>query len=343
MGAVSQFGKIVRALNISICQAIFTVGAMVFMVPDLLARGGETGAPAGFGAFSGEHGGGNLSGHSRIRSGHGHSGSHRHPGGGHRHFGGTGHRYVWYEGRILGDGQRHYGGSYFGGYRGGFGYPRNFGYVYLPGYYVPNAYSYSYPSYSLHRPQYGLSVPYAGEYEHPQKYNRKGSVYRYNSASVRFPAVATGDSYSTNDLGWRLLAQNSAREALDVFAAQAGQYPKDGIPKVGYALSAAMQRDLNKAAWAMRGAFRIDPDSLQYLRIDASLRTHIDALLDEYHNQLNYAQGNRHFDVAFMIAALNYLIQEIDAARAAIVEVEKLGDSSPSAINLQRLVAKNKS
>lgn len=306
MGADGHSKKITRPIKLLICRLIFAVSATFFIVPDILARGGETGAQAGFGTYRGGHGSGDFSGYSHIGSDHG-----------------------------------YFAGDYYGD-------PRDFdfGYIYFPGYYVPSpyAYSYSYPSYSYHKPQYEAFVPYAGEYKHPQKDNRQGRVYRYNSASVRYPAIGNGDSYSTNDLGWRLLEQNSAREALDVFAIQVGQHPKDGIPKVGYALSAAMQRDLNKAAWAMRSAFSIDPDSLQYLRIDASLRTGIDMLLDEYHNQLNYAQGNRHFDVVFMIAALNYLIQEIDAARAAIEEsVSKLGDSSPSAVNLQRLVTDNKS
>ena len=336
MGVDDRFEKPARVRKLSICQLLLAVVAMVFLVPNATARGGDAGARAGSGAYGGGYGSRNLSGHSHIGRSHKHSGSHQLSDGGYRHFGGNGHNHFERSARNFSGGYRYDDGSYYGGYL------RGFSYAYWPGYYVPGAFSYPFFSYSRYRPQYESFAPNAGEYRQPQKYNKKGSAYRYNSASVRYPDIASGNSYSTNDLGWRLLAQNSLREALDVFAARAGQRPQDGVLKVGYALSAAMQRDLNKAAWAMRGAFRVDPDSLHFLKIDASLRASIDALLDEYRNQLNFAQGNRHIDVAFMIAALNYLIHEIDAARAAIEEsVDKLGDSTPSAINLQRLVANN--
>lgn len=310
---------------------------MVFLVPDVIARGGDAGARAGSGAYGGGYCSRNFCGHSHIGRNYKHSGSHRFFGDGYRHFGDTGHNHFESRAGNFSGGYRYDGDSYYDDYL------RGFRYAYMSGYYVPGGYSYIYPSFSRYRPQYILSAPNVGEYEQPQKLNKNGNAYRYNSASVRYPDIANGNSYSTNDLGWRLLAQNSLREALDVFAAQTGQRPQDGVLKVGYALSAAMQRDLNKAAWAMRGAFRVDPYSLHYLKIDASLHSSIDTLLDEYRNHLNYAQGNRHIDVAFMIAALNYLIHDIDAARAAIEDsVDKLGDSKPSAINLQRLVANNK-
>lgn len=337
MGVDDRFEKIVKACKLPVCQLIFAVVTMVFLAPDTFARGGDARVHAGSGTYGNGYDSSNFGGHSYSHSGSGHGRSDRHQflGGGYRYFGGSGYNHPDSGTRNFSDGHRYYGGGYLNG----------FNYIYLPGYFIPNAYSYAYPSYSLYRPHYKSesTMPDVGEYsKHPPKYNRKESAYRYNSASVRYPDMATGNSYSTNDLGWRLLAQNSPREALDVFAAQGGYRPKDGVLKVGYALSAAMQRDLDKAAWAMRGAFRIDPDSLHYLKIDASLRASIETLLDEYHIQLNYAQGNRHFDVAFMIAALNYLIHEIAAARAAIAEsVENLGDNSPSAINLQRLVANN--
>lgn len=340
-----HFEKFAKAPKLSICQLLLAIVTMVFLMPDVIARGGEAGAHAGSaGIDGGGHGSRNFSGHRHIGRGQKHSGGHRFLGGGYRHFGGIGHNPFGSRAGNFSGGHWYDGGGYYSGYLRGFSYTYLPGYYVPPDYYAPGAYSYSYPSYSRYRPQYESPIPNVGEYRQPQKYSKKGSAYRYNSASVRYPDIANGDSYSTNDLGWRLLAQNSPKEALDVFAVQAGQRPQDGVLKVGYALSAAMQRDLNKAAWAMRGAFRIDPDSLHYLKIDASLRSSIDTLLDEYHNQLNYAQGNRHFDVAFMIAALNYLIHEIDAARAAIEEsVDKLGDNTPSAINLQRLVANNKS
>ena len=358
MGANHHSNDSVYALKLPALLAIFAFCVIVLVTPDATARGGHGGGhQVGSGSHTGH--GRHFGGHSNLGGSHRHSGGHRHFGGGHRNFGsghnrfgsghrnfGSGHNRFGSGHRSFGGGhrrfggshRRHFGSSYYGGYSGG--YPR-YSYAYSPAYYVPRAYSYYNLSYSTYRPRYYSSPSYVEGNNYPKKNAGRGNTYSYNSASARYPDTAT-ESYSTNDLGWRLLGQNNSREALDVFATQAGNHQNDGVPKVGYALSAAMEGDLNKAAWAMRRAFRIDPDSLHYLKIDVSLRTSIDTLLAEYHNQLNYAQGNRHFDVAFMIAALNYLIHENDAARVAIEEsVDKLGDNSPSAINLQRLVVNN--
>lgn len=363
MGASYQIFNRLWVVKLPILLTVFILCSLVLAMPDAIARGGHGG---GHQLGSGSH-------TSRHFGGHNHAGGQRHFGGGHRSFAGHGrfgggyrhnhfgsrHRSSHFASqprhRHFGSGHRRHlsGRTYYGGYRGyysgyssayrrGYGYyPGNYGYVYSPGYYAPGSYAYSYPSYSLYKPGYYSAPPYVGEYRYSSKYTGTGRNYRYNSATARYPDNSAG-SYSTSDLGWRLLAQNNPREALHVFADQARQRQTDGIPKVGYALSAALQGDLNKAAWAMRRAFRIDPDSLHYLKIDASLRASIDRLLIEYHDQLNHAQGNRHFDVAFMIAALNYLIHEQDAARIAIEQsVDKFGDHSPSAMNLQRLVANN--
>jgi hypothetical protein len=366
MSANHHSNKSVDSLKLPTLLAIFAFSIIVFVTPDATARGGHGGGHhVGSGSHTGH--GRHFGGHSNLGGSHRHSGGHRHFGSGHRSFGsnhnrfgsghrsfgsghnrfGSGHRSFGSDHNRFGNGHRRFGSGHrrlggrhrhFGGYSGG--YPR-YSYAYSPAYYAPRAYSYYNPSYSTYRPRYYSSPSYLGRNNYPKKYAGGGNTYSYNSVSARYPDTAT-ESYSTNDLGWRLLGQNNPREALDVFATQAGKNHNDGVPKVGYALSAAMQGDLNKAAWAMRRAFRIDPDSLHYLKIDALLRTRIDMLLAEYHDQLNYAQGNRHVDVAFMIAALNYLIHENDAARAAIeASVDKLGDNSPSALNLQRLVVNN--
>jgi hypothetical protein len=315
---------------------------VILATADATARGDHAGAhhtdSNSSSSYAGDHG--------QHGSGHRHfDGDHEHFGDGHRHFDsdhghlGGGHIRFGSDYKHIGDDHRRLLGGdfrFFGGFGGGYNF------AYPLGYYYPRHYSYSYPSYSLHRPEYFSPPSYIGGYNYPSSYSGSSNTYRYNSTDARYPDTTTG-VYSTNDLGWRLLAQSNPRAALDVFATQAGQFNSDGVPKVGYALSAAMQGDLNKAAWAMRRAFSIDPDSLHYLEIEASLRASIDVLLAEYHDQLKYAQGNRHFDVVFMIAALNYLIHDNAAARVAVEKlVVKLGDDSPGAQNLRRLVFNNK-
>lgn len=313
---------------------------MILATQDTLARGDHADVQQAdshlYGGYAGDHG--HLgSGHRHFDSDHGHLESgHRHFKGDHGPFGAGHFRSSSDHSHFGGNHRRLLGGNF--GFFGGYGVGYN--YAYPLGYYYPRTYIYSYPSYSLHRPNYFSSPSYIGGYNYPKSYSGSRKTYRYNSSDARYPDTTIGTGvYSTNDLGWRLLAQRNPRGALDVFATQAGQSYTDGVPKVGYALSAAMQGDLNRAAWAMRRAFSIDPDSLHYLKIDPSLRASIDMLLAEYHNQLKYAQGNRQFDVIFMIAAMNYLIHDNAAASVAIERlVVKLGDDSPSAQNLRRLV-----
>ncbi|MCH8846886.1 MAG: hypothetical protein IIC11_09165, partial [Proteobacteria bacterium] len=112
--------------------------------------------------------------------------------------------------------------------------------------------------------------------------------------------------------------------------------PKAGIPKVGYALAIAASGDLSRAVWAMRRAFRIDPDSLHYLQLDEANQGIIDTLIDKYHYSVN--QEDEFSDEAFMVSALNYLKHDYIASRGAVGHAINNGDRSTSAHNLQKLI-----
>ena len=147
------------------------------------------------------------------------------------------------------------------------------------------------------------------------------------------------ESKVTNNAGWEYLARNQSSEALNFFAGQAGRYQTDGVPKVGFALSTAMQGDLHRAVWAMRRAFSIDPGSLHYIRIEPPLRVSINNLIAEYNNRLNSSEGYGQSDSVFMIAALSYLLHDNNAARKAIGNaIDKEEDNSQSAQNLYNLL-----
>lgn len=262
------------------------------------------------------HGGHGLHGGHGVHGGH--FGGHVHFGGSHRHFG-------------------NYNRGYGGGYR----------YSYQPGYnYYPRSYSftsgYSSPrAYTGYSPRNTPSATYINRNVGPNPYSNNANLYNtYNSDSTgtRYIEKGAGNNV-TGNLGWQLLAQNNAKEALGVFAGQAGRHQEDEVPKVGFALSTAMQGDLDRAVWAMRRAFSIDPNSLHYVNIEQSLRVSIDNLITEFNLRLRNSDGNRYSDAAFMVAALNYLIHNDEAARIAIQEaVDKAGDSSQSALNLRNLV-----
>ena len=221
-------------------------------------------------------------------------------------------------------------------------YPRSYGYSYAP--------RYSYRSYSSYRPRYYSPHPYSS-YIPPARYisvntypssypgsNNIYNTYNSNSADTRYIEKDMETKVMNNE-GWRLLAQNRASEALTFFAGQAGRYQKDGVPKVGYALSTAMEGDLDRAAWAMRRAFRIDPSNLHYVNFVQPLRISVNKLIGEYNARLEYAGGAGNPDAAFMIAALNYLLHDENAARIAIKEVMgQARDNTQSAQNLHNLV-----
>lgn len=248
----------------------------------------------------------------------GHFGGHMHFGGGHRHFGNY---------------NRGYEGGYRYSYRPSYNYyPRS--YSFTPGYSSPRAYT----DYS---PRSAPSTTYINRNVGPNPYSSNANIYNnYNSDSTGTRYIEKGaENNVTGDLGWQLLAQNNSKEALGVFAGQAGRHQEDGVPKVGFALSTAMQGDLDRAVWAMRRAFSIDPNSLHYVNIEQSLRVSIGNLIAEFNLRLRNSGGNRYSDAAFMVAALNYLIHNDEAARIAIEEaVDKAGDSSQSALNLRNLV-----
>ncbi|MDT8281894.1 MAG: hypothetical protein RQ982_03675 [Gammaproteobacteria bacterium] len=212
----------------------------------------------------------------------------------------------------------HHGG-YYGGYRH-YSYPYSYRHNYSYRNYSPRSYGYSYS-----RRHYNSYTPA----------NTSKTVYNNTTSNDD-----TSVKEISSDRGWQLLAQNQPAEAFKVFAEQAGNNQSDGIPKAGYALSVALQGQHDKAAWAMRRAFRIAPDSLHYIDIDKTLQPAVSALIDEYAQRQNSA--NNQPDAAFMVAALNYLLHEDEAASIAIERaIQDEGDDSQSAENLQRLLTKH--
>ena len=343
---------------------IFIFSTITLTIPTVEARG--TGHHAGGNHASlGSHGGhrGNHGGHRHLGNGH------RHFGGGQRHFGHHrnhfgGHNRSFGSRRHFGN-HRHFGGSQtrFGHRRNTFRstgrhrstfrqsynyYPRSYGYT-------PSYSSRSYPSYQprYSRKNYSRSyssyssryTPRRTTYSSVKTYTpetTKGiymySAYNNNPTNTRY-IEKDMEIKVTNNAGWDFLAKNQASEALGFFAGQAGRYQTDGVPKVGFALSTAMQGDLDRAAWAMRRAFSIDSNSLHYIRIEPPLRVSINNLIAEYNNRINYSEGYGQSDSVFMIAALNYLLRDNNAARKAIDEAINIaGDGSQSAQNLYKLL-----
>ncbi len=283
----------------------------------------------------------------------GHGGGHR--GGGHSSHS-SGHRGGGYGGLHVsfgGHGGSHVGFGYAsGGHRGyGYGYGRGYGhrssYLYRDSYYryrpSHSRYGYSsgygygyggYPSYNVRSRRYA-TVYYGGSpyTSAPVPYSadpRRASVYTAPSTTVY------DRSSSLNSQGWLMLANGRHHDALSRFAAEAPTRPGDGVPKIGYALSAALGGDLEIGVWAMRRAIGTDVGALHRVRESGEAVAVIDqaAALYESGNDTHRPDA----DTAFMLAVLYDLRGDVRAARAMITQAIAAGDTSTSAAALRQML-----
>ena len=212
-----------------------------------------------------------------------------------------------------------YGGRHYSNYYGHYGYHKYGGHSYYPyKYYRRHRYGYSYRRYQKYPKSYFYSVPVYTQL------NTKSIGNQYSTAQI----------VGTNSPAWPYLINGQYNEALNTFAEEAQSHPNSGVPKVGYALAIAFSGNLDRGIWAMRRAFRIDPDSLHYLELDEKGHLLIDNLIGQYSTQEN----DPDLDHAFMVSALYYLKHDYAAAKISIASAQQYGDKSSSFINLQRLI-----
>lgn len=227
------------------------------------------------------------------------------PGLGHA-YGGRHHGYYGQYGYRHHGYYRHYRHHYYGGHS------------YFPGrYYRRNRYDYPRRRYSKFRKSYYFSAPVYTQLNN----NYAGQILSAQNVGIDSSA-------------WQILKQGQYSKALTLFAQEAQSYPNSGVPKVGYALATASGGDLDRGIWAMRRAFRIDPDSLHYLQFDEKGHAVIDNLIRQYSSTGNGAE----VDQAFMISALYYLKHDYITAKKSIASVQHYTGKRSSYANLQRLI-----
>jgi len=253
------------------------------------------------------------------------------------------------------------------GYRGhGYGGYGSYGFYRSPRYYGPGYYrgSYGYDcgyahGYGCGYRVYGFTIPGGGRSHgegaprfrtpaaRPYAVIGAGSVaampaYTSDSADPYMAdadvarAVAVPDPWAA---GWELLADGRTTDALPLFAGQARASPGAGQPKAGYALAYAMTGDLATGAWAMRRAFRTDPDSLRTIVMPGPLGERVREVIGRYESTVAKGHGAS-VDGAFMVTALSFLLHDDATARATAARMAVLGDRSRSAQNLSRLVSR---
>jgi hypothetical protein len=189
--------------------------------------------------------------------------------------------------------------------------------------------SYRYNSYPRYRSYTSPSQRYyKRQYAQPYLDSRFPNSYRNYSYYQQTQPRYYGNNYSDAVNAWEILAQGQTRIALTQFGREAQSYPKAGMPKLGFALSSAASGDLNQGVIAMRRAFKIDSESLRYYQLDQRLHPMIHDLIGKYQYRLNH-RGRRK-DEAFMVAALNYLSGDYNAAHNALERAKRDGDRSHS-------------
>ena len=230
----------------------------------------------------------------------------------------------------------HHGKPYYGYLRYRRGYPYRYygGYGGRYRYGVPYPHSNFYPTCG-----YGYRLPYRYGYRH-FGYGYRSRWYTgpwYSDDRAEGAAESNEKQTELDDTGWKLLGKGQTAEALRVFSEQAPQYPQHGIPKVGYGLASAELGGLGWGVWAMRRAFRMDPESVHYVPVTEQLRPRIPALIERY-KYMDSATGGAG-DSIFMVGALYYLLDDLPAARSAAEQAIENGDRSPSAANLRQLAS----
>ena len=135
---------------------------------------------------------------------------------------------------------------------------------------------------------------------------------------------------------WSFLAEGQVDEAYDAFDCLREALPEDGLPRVGFAISAALVAEHEAAVEAMRDALRVDPESLHYVPGDERLQVQFREMADLYQYQARRAYGD--VDALFMVAVLSYLLDEPTGAHYAIDVGINLGDDDPSAHALRSMI-----
>jgi hypothetical protein len=189
---------------------------------------------------------------------------------------------------------------------------------------------YGYGKYRYYRYPYGLY--------HYKSYN--GNSYYGDAYSDNYlrDGGSTGRLDYEKDYahGWYLLKKDRAEEALKVFSRLAQASPSRGAAKVGYSIASAELGKLDKGIWAMRRALRTDPDALHYVTIDDELRPKVEQAAERYEWSSQDSENDP--GGTLMLAALYYLLDDVDAAREAMERNIMAYDTSTSAENLKRLI-----
>ncbi|UCD74131.1 MAG: hypothetical protein JSV91_10110 [Phycisphaerales bacterium] len=138
------------------------------------------------------------------------------------------------------------------------------------------------------------------------------------------------------DEGWARLRDGRLEAAEGLFAELVYALPHEGAPRIGYAIASGLLHRDEAAISAMRRALIDQPDALFDVPDDALIHGQIRTLLDRYAHRALLDPADA--DSLFMVAALQFTLDEHAVAYFAIDAAMRAGDDDDSAYNLRLML-----
>ncbi len=139
--------------------------------------------------------------------------------------------------------------------------------------------------------------------------------------------------------GWDLLMTGDAREARRAFDRECQNNPGDGLPQIGYAITAGLMERYDEAMIAMHRVLDEDPDAFSEVPRNDKIAEQIRIVLAHYRNVTR--ENPKESNALFMTAALRHLLGEDALAYFAIDKAIEAGDAEKSSSVLKGLIQRS--
>ncbi|MCC6907749.1 MAG: hypothetical protein IT430_07400 [Phycisphaerales bacterium] len=175
-----------------------------------------------------------------------------------------------------------------------------------------------------------------GDWDRGRDWDRdRGRDYgRHDDLLYRGDSRFGGDRYyGLDSQAWCELTSGRYTRAKRDFLDQIECHPCEPVPRIGYSIACGRLEHWREAESSMRRAVELDVKAFDAICVDSDLRREIRCLLDQYESQLRHCSTEA--DVHFMIASLQSLLGNWNAALCSIENAQRFGDCSVSARELE--------
>lgn len=121
----------------------------------------------------------------------------------------------------------------------------------------------------------------------------------------------------THGTGWDQLAEGRSLEAIKSFYQDINSNSGSGVAKLGYGLAYAETGDFEHAAWAIRRAFKIDPEGVANIMLDGKLRPTLQKIAAKFENSDSMPLNQNN---SLVLGTLYQLMGDIEVADFVVKE-----------------------